>query len=476
MRKQDFLIHLIKSLTPAERRYFKLSSGAEPGDKEYMKLYDALENCEQYDAKALSKQLGISTGALAEKKHYLSQALLQSLHNIDAYGPDNTIARLERDVIALINRRMFDYALELIDKTLALAYERERFQVVCRLLQHKIICQQSLQVADGTEQLPEEYKRASDAAAELFELLSLRVLAIVIENEKQGSDKLKKLIQKPVLDKKPEDLHSLSAQMEWFHIMFRYYFAEGDLEKVRQLTAQEVKHYELHPQIKVINPIVYVVSFSRLANAESESDHIESALEVMEKFKSALSDPSLAITPARIESLKYYASSYDAHLLHRLGRYDESLSLYEKCYTAVRSRPVPDQYSIIFEYGVVLFLKRKLTEAAAMFDELLGIKEDIRYDVQENARLLMILIQLDMRNYAVVPYLIKAVRAWRKQKKRTEPKATLFISHCYSIAMAPETKRRDAYLKLKEASVEGKLGFTDSHFNVKAWVELQLAR
>src|SRR5437868_6183410 len=83
MRKQDYLLQLIKSLNPNEQRYFKLFSQVQPGEKRYLKLFDALENEESYEPGKLSRELELQPKQLVDDKHYLQQVLLRSLRIYD---------------------------------------------------------------------------------------------------------------------------------------------------------------------------------------------------------------------------------------------------------------------------------------------------------------------------------------------------------------------------------------------------------
>ena len=49
MKHSDILFDLIKSLHKSEKRFFKLLGGLQQGDKNYLRLFDAMEKQPQYD-------------------------------------------------------------------------------------------------------------------------------------------------------------------------------------------------------------------------------------------------------------------------------------------------------------------------------------------------------------------------------------------------------------------------------------------
>src|SRR5579872_5328009 len=119
MRKQDYLIELIKSMSPNERRYFKLFSGLQPGEKRYMQLFDALENEESYDTKKLCKVLDVAPKRLADDKYYLTQALLKSFRNVDEFAWKHPqFYKQVIDADNLLDRGLVDLAMNLLDKSI----------------------------------------------------------------------------------------------------------------------------------------------------------------------------------------------------------------------------------------------------------------------------------------------------------------------------------------------------------------------
>src|SRR4051812_40531190 len=83
MRKQDQLITLIKSLTPSERRYFKLYNSIQPGNKKYAQLFNELAKLESYDAALICKKLKATKAQLANDKKYLELVLMKALRSFN---------------------------------------------------------------------------------------------------------------------------------------------------------------------------------------------------------------------------------------------------------------------------------------------------------------------------------------------------------------------------------------------------------
>ena len=56
MKPSAELFDLVKSLSKSEKRFFKLSSSLQTGEKNYLQIFDAIEKQPNYDEAALKKQ------------------------------------------------------------------------------------------------------------------------------------------------------------------------------------------------------------------------------------------------------------------------------------------------------------------------------------------------------------------------------------------------------------------------------------
>src|SRR5262245_23685897 len=117
MRKQDYLFNLVKSLSPAEKKYFKQHTRLMGGKKQYDKLFDAMDAMETYDHAALARKMGIATGKLAHDKEYLQQILLRLLRHF--YETDSvrmSLPAMAEEVYLLQRRGLTDYAYAQCEK------------------------------------------------------------------------------------------------------------------------------------------------------------------------------------------------------------------------------------------------------------------------------------------------------------------------------------------------------------------------
>ena len=129
MNRTEGLSQLIKSLTPAEKRNFKLYSQLNTGkQKNYEKLFDAIERQPVYDEKKLISQFCKEkfVKQFAVAKNYLYNNILRSLAHFhkDDYAE---FSSLGIQVRVLIDKALYPQALKILRKCQAAARKQELF-------------------------------------------------------------------------------------------------------------------------------------------------------------------------------------------------------------------------------------------------------------------------------------------------------------------------------------------------------------
>ena len=122
---REDLFHLIQSMSKSEKRYFKMES-KKAGNKtsNHVKLFDAINNLEEYDEEVLKKKLRKEKFIqhLSAEKRYLYQAVLRSIRNFR--GDQSIFAQIKTMVVDanyLLERALYDQAENILDKAQKLA-------------------------------------------------------------------------------------------------------------------------------------------------------------------------------------------------------------------------------------------------------------------------------------------------------------------------------------------------------------------
>jgi hypothetical protein len=106
----DELARLIQSLSKSEKRYFKLFTGLQTGEKGYLRLFDAIDKLGDYDEKKIRK---IFEGEdflkrLPAVKNYLYGQILKSLRVINSGNTvDSQLREMMEDAAILYDKCLY---------------------------------------------------------------------------------------------------------------------------------------------------------------------------------------------------------------------------------------------------------------------------------------------------------------------------------------------------------------------------------
>lgn len=471
MRKRDALSELIRSLTPNESRYFRLYSSIQPGEKKYMELFDALEKNTEHTTESLCIELKIKPAQLATTKHYLYHLLMRSLRNYDENASQlNTLNNGVEEARIFISRRMFGVALDFIENTLKKSWRLEAFELIDDLLQMKYVCIHNLAQIDKMEEIVAMHKKVSVIKNELVGLMSVGALALKFESQRNRQEDFKKLLLHPLMKKKPKELKSLRARIEWYGVMFQYYFLfDTTAMKCLELVKNEATLYEQNKQIKAVNPIAYLVNFTRVANTEYKAGNYSNALKISNNLAVELRNPGIEITKARRESMNAYNRLFKVHALVKLMRFEEAVNEAESMFELIKTRNEYEQCALMFLHAFSLLHLKRNREANEKINEFLQFKTDVRKDLQPYSRVLLVMVQINLGHFELIPHLVESAKVWMKRNKLDNPEINLFFKHLSAIAKMPLNKRV-GWNKLSTDLNAGKIKELNSEILLDKWV------
>ena len=130
MKPSTELFSLIKSLTKSEKRFFKLNSSLQTGDKNYLKIFDFIEKQKKYDEDALKDHFKKETFIkhLPSEKNHLYKLLLKSLRS---YYSERTISsQLKQEiknVEILYKKALYKECNKFVTRAKEIAKKYEKF-------------------------------------------------------------------------------------------------------------------------------------------------------------------------------------------------------------------------------------------------------------------------------------------------------------------------------------------------------------
>jgi len=122
--KKDSTFQLIKTLTKAEKRNFRLYAKHRhaSSDLKFVQLFDAMDKLKDYDEELVLKKVSsISKGQISNQKAHLYKVLLSSLRNLNKDNSDIQVRENIDYARLLYNKGLYMQSLKILDKTKVLA-------------------------------------------------------------------------------------------------------------------------------------------------------------------------------------------------------------------------------------------------------------------------------------------------------------------------------------------------------------------
>ena len=470
MRKQDHLLGLIASLDANERRNFRLFASQQQDDTNYLKLFDALEGKEVYNATELSKTLGISLPQLHKQKNYLAKVLLKSLRFYKTNQKLNSLlSNSIMEIEELIARKLYDYALEVADKALAMADENDYHHLSPVFIQYKLDIFIITGKFDEIKSADDKMKMILAALREQHDIHTLIALVNQFQHSRQEPTEFL-YHDHPQLHRQPEDIQNKRSLMAWFAMMNSYQTATRQPQsEILALVRKQVDICESNPNLR--DYYYHAVTYSWLTSAEVQAGNYQKAWEATEKLIQIIADSRKVMKKSTAENISQFVDITRVTILFQTGRYEEGMALANSM-APERLQNDYMRFSLAFERAKGLLHTRHSAEAIDTLEELLQIDDNLGKELQPYIRPMLILAQLDIGNHQVVPYLVKSTRSWMKRRKIQDPEIDLFLSHTYAIAKAPMSGRKDQWAKFKAVIAKGSLEKMNKEIHLGRWIEV----
>ncbi|HLP19670.1 MAG TPA: hypothetical protein VK174_05185 [Chitinophagales bacterium] len=470
MAKKDNLIQLIASMSPAEKRQFKLACSVVPGDKRYLKLFDALEAETTYNGAALCRQLGLTAKQLADDKHYLNRVLLSNLRSNVPLETDADILYNEfEDARHLVRRGLYTYAAEIAEATLKQARAGEHFELMYNLLSLLHTCYNHQQNYKRMHSIGEECRQLAVLSAERNEMRWITGMASDFSISKHGeSGSYDKLMKHELMQKQPEDLNSELARAEWFATTHRYYSTRSAREETYRAILREWQYYQKHTDVKRRFPRIYILASTRMINAEYAIKNYKRMQQLAEQLKLEVKGPAIKISKAQQQ---YYADYADVMLLLALHGQHQNEKLLEAAAKMHYARMPKYQAMYLFYQAAALLNLQRPAAVVDKLEELLQLGNDVNPDWLGVVRTMIILAQYDMGNHQILPHLVQSTKVWLKRNKVFDKEDELLFSLLAAI-VKPNTAaaHKSAWQKLITAIEGGKLTYICDTLHFEQWV------
>lgn len=462
----DPLFLLIKSLSGAEKRHFKLYISRNQANEEakFVKLFAALESSREYkEVQILKKCPTIDRRQLPNLKAHLYGELLTSLRLLHSVKNMEIQIREQIDFARILyNRGLIFQALKILDKAKNLAKLNSHFILTLEILQFEKDIEgrhitRSLKGRAGD--LIEETNFVIRQINEVTHLsnVALRMYELYLENghvtDKQNSIRIEKIFR--------DNIAGINeAQVSFFGKAYLhqsycwYYIIQLDFTKYYRHAEKWVHLFEKHAEAKREDPILYVKAMHNLLNALFIIGRHQKMVEELHKFEKFYEIAGSYNENLEIQVFVYlFTSKINLHFLE--GTFTEGLSLVKPIEEKLKQYQlyIDTHRILVFYYKIAsLYFGAGDSEKAIVYlSKIINLKVgQLRTDIQCFARLLHLIAHYELGNMALVEYLIKSVyRYLSKMENMDAVLVEIFSFLRRSLSSKPRDEKK-SFIQLRD--------------------------
>jgi len=254
MKVPKFLFHLIKSLTQAEKRYFKINSNFQKGgDKRYIQMFNLIDKMEQYEDEPLLKLMKGNKQKLAVSKNFLYNKILKSLRVFNESAIDIELSTLIADARILMGKGLFQPALKRLKKARKMAIDYEKSPFLMEIIDIETDIKGEIVDKKIKEEFEELFAQTNEALDNYSEFIKLKKLSrelhnfFIIDQKRKLPEVLINEIK--ALPESADSLHSFHAKSHYYNILGYYSRLTNKVEAQKEQFGLMIDLWRQHPRM-----------------------------------------------------------------------------------------------------------------------------------------------------------------------------------------------------------------------------------
>jgi hypothetical protein len=502
MKPSSELFMLIKSLTKSEKRFFKLSSTLQTGDKNYVKLFDAIESQSVYDEEEIKRKYKneIFIKHLPSEKNHLYKIILKSLRSFHADNSVRSILQEElKNVEILFKKALYKECGKIINRSKKLAYENERFYYLFEFINwEKILLEEEYQAGKFDRDLNELIIEEKNVLEKLQNLAEYRILYSKINfvfrkggyaRNDQEKQIVEDILNHPLIKGKNTAL-SRSAAATCYYIQGLCALVKYEYEKSFEKFSHVVRIFEDNPRLIIEIPKQYIRSLNNLLLCYLDKEDYNSFFELLKKIRLLKNQPGFNSEDI---ALKIFTSTFLAELnaYNKIGDYQKATSIAEEIKEGIENykNKISKEEEILFYFNIAYayFGDENYKEALKWINIVINDNEqELRQDIFSFARLFSLIIHFELENYDLLEYMLKSAGRYYQKRKNEKGRAyefeNMFIKNMKKILKETlKGSKLDQNLKLFKEEMETTLEdkyekIVLDYFDFVSWINAKIEK
>ncbi|MFN4256357.1 MAG: hypothetical protein ACK4Q5_15255 [Saprospiraceae bacterium] len=487
----DKLFRLVKSLTPAEKRYFKIFiKNKTERESKYARLFDLVDAATEFDDEKLKTKIYKSQPADGKKypelKAYLYDLVLKSLQSFDEqHTVEARLNHLLQGVAALFKRGLYDDCRELLQKAAKIARQYEVFGQQLEIVRwEKQLAYTRMDVDFLQKELERLNFEESRALEQLQNMAQYRqsffqvYTTIRSEALHRGVDKMARLraqVGQPIFND-PDAALSHRARVLYYRTLNLYHYASLEQEQFYETGKKLIELIESQPHFLRENLSDYIASLSNLILSCGLLRRYDEVRECLEKLQN--------LTPITEDDRRKIHRQYFTNkfaLCIYTGDFEEGRQEMERHLREAGLMDAHETASFFFQYFCICFGCGDFGRALDFLNEWLRQPRTVeRADLQSVARVLSLIIHYEMGNTMLLESVLRSTTRYLQKKNRLEALELRFVQFMSELVRTPAGRERAAVFQrakddLHQLSEQHEAKAVLDTFDLVAWVESKIS-
>lgn len=495
MKPSTELHSLIKSLTKSEKRFFKLNSSLQAGDKNYLKIFDFIEKQKKYNEDELKANFKdeVFINHLPSEKNHLYRLILKSLR---AYYSDQSVSsQLKQEIknVDILNRKaLYKECSKFVIRAKELAKEYEKFYYWFELINwEKRLLEEAYESGIFTINLDDLIKEEHDVVDKLRNLAEYQVLYSRINYVFRSGGFTRNETEREIVNE-IEDYHLIKGKntaLSTRATTICYYIKGGCSASKRDynhaLTFFLKAKTVMENKTKIRDDLQprYIATLNFIMLCYIDTYEFEAAAGIISEIQAL--DGKKAFTgldsKVRLFNAVYIGK---LQLYNRKGQFEKAFELIPEIENGLDlyEEKINKEKKLLFTYNIAYsnFGKGDYRTALKYINEVLNDNEkQLRQDIYSFSRIFNLIIHFELENFDFLEYDLKSAARYLNKHPKDYQVEKLFIAHIKLLAKEENQMEQKEIFKKFHAKLD-KLLTNDrekvilEYFDLQAWIDAKL--
>lgn len=497
MKPSIELFNLIESLTKSEKRFFKLNSTLQSGEKNYIKIFDFIEKQKKYDEDELKAHFKgeIFVDHLPSEKNHLYKLILKSLRSF--YSEQNVSAQLKQEIknVEILHKKaLYRECAKFVKRAKRIAKQYEKFYYWYELIgwERKLL-EEAYEEGIFTQDINQLIEEETEVIKKLRNLAEYQILYSRINLIFKSGGFSRNIDEKEIVSE-ISDYHLIKGKNTAISVR-----ATSICYYIKGLCAASVRDYELaiinfrktkmvmdkNPDIKLDLQSRYISTLTFLLNCYIDQNDFDNA----EKFLNEIKDlPNQKGYDSIDSKVKIYSSIGvgEIQLYNRKGDFIKAKELCESVDERLEAykNKLTKEKNLLLDYSkaYTLFGIGDYKSSLKIVNKMLNDNEKrLRQDVYSFSRIFNLVIHYELGNYDFVEYEVKSTSRFLGKKEKDYFIEKVFIKYIKKLSKEEASFGKKEIFENFYDEIESLLKLPNEqvileYFNIKAWVYSKIKR